>query len=106
MEDGSQFGLIEVLDALRADLLEASLRGDASDLHFPIASVQVTLNVSVTREGEGTAGIKFWVLGIGGKASVAREDAHTVTINLGTPVDNEGMAVDVERVWRDRTDQG
>ncbi|MBV9648509.1 MAG: hypothetical protein JO296_00015 [Pseudonocardiales bacterium] len=106
MDTESRLGLAEVLEALRGELREAALRGDASDLHFPVAGVEVKLDVSVTREGKGKAGIKFWVLEFGGSASVAREDSHSITIRLGAPTDNDGRNVDVERVLRDRTDQG
>ncbi len=102
MNNESRLGIVEVLDALRSELGEAAMHGSASDLHFPVEGVQVTLNVTVAREAEGTAGIKFWVLEFGAKARVAREEAHSITINLGAPTDPDGRNVNVERVLRDR----
>lgn len=38
--------------------------------------------VEVTTEGAGEAGVRFWVVNAGGKASVARGTTHRLTLTL------------------------
>jgi hypothetical protein len=51
----------------------------------------------VTKTGEGKAGVKFWVVELGGTASYAREEIQTVTVTLGAPVDHNGEPVKIYR---------
>ena len=54
-------------------------------------------HVGVTRTGEGSAGVKFWVVELGGAGGYAREEVQTVTVTLGSPVDQNGDPVKIYR---------
>ena len=65
-------GLADVLAQLRANLAQALQEGAEQDLRFALDDVEVELQVAVTKEGIGKAGVKFWVINAeaGGKISV------------------------------------
>ena len=64
--------------------------------------MQLEFHVGVTKTGEGKAGVKFWVVELGGTGSYAREEIQTVTVTLGAPVDQNGQPV---RIYRDSAEK-
>jgi hypothetical protein len=62
-----------------------------------VAGVQLEFHVGVTKAGKGAAGVKFWVVDLGGSVSYAREEIQTVTVTLGAPVDQNGDPVKIYR---------
>ena len=82
-----QLELAETVEALRAELARAAAAGAGAGFQFPVAGVQLEFHVAVTKTGEGRAGVKFWVVELGGSGSYAREEIQTVTVTLGAPVD-------------------
>lgn len=72
--------LSDVIEELRTELLVAMKEGDGKELRFGVDSVEVELQVAVTKETEGEAKAKFWVLEVGGKGKLA--DARTQTVRL------------------------
>jgi hypothetical protein len=92
-----QLELAETVEALRAELARAAAAGAGAGFQFPVAGVQLEFHVAVTRTGEGRAGVKFWVLELGGSGSYAREEIQTVTVTLGAPVDDNGAPVKIYR---------
>ena len=84
--------LAETVEALRAELARAATAGAEAEaeFQFPVTGVQLEFHVAVTRTGEGRAGVKFWVVELGGAGSYAREEIQTVTVTLGAPVDRNG----------------
>jgi hypothetical protein len=89
--------LAETVEAVRAELARAVAAGANAEFQFPVTGVQLEFHVTVTRTGEGTAGVKFWVVGLGGSGSYAREEIQTVTVTLGAPVDRNGDPVKINR---------
>ena len=92
-----QLELAETVEALRAELARAAAAGAGAGFQFPVAGVQLEFHVGVTKTGEGKAGVKFWVVELGGAASYAREEIQTVTVTLGAPVDQDGEQVRIYR---------
>ena len=92
-----QLGLAETMEALRAELAQAAAAGAAAGFQFPVAGVQLEFHVGVTKAGEGKAGVRFYVVELGGSGSYAREEIQTVTVTLGAPVDDNGDPVKVYR---------
>ena len=92
-----QLGLAETMEALRAELAQAAAAGAAAGFQFPVAGVQLEFHVGVTKTGEGKAGVKFYVVELGGSGSYAREEIQTVTVTLGAPVDHHGNPVKIYR---------
>ena len=97
-----QLGLAETMEALRAELAQAAAAGAVAGFQFPVAGVQLEFHVGVTKTGEGKAGVKFWVVELGGAGSYAREEIQTVTVTLGAPVDRAGEVVKVTRQSREK----
>jgi hypothetical protein len=92
-----QLQLAETVEALRAELARAAAAGADAGFQFPVAGVQLEFHVAVTKTGEGKAGVKFYVVELGGSGSYAREEIQTVTVTLGSPVDQHGNVVKVYR---------
>jgi hypothetical protein len=92
-----QLELAETMEALRAELARAAAAGAETGFQFPVAGVQLEFHVGVTRTGEGKAGVKFYVVELGGSGSYARDEIQTVTVTLGAPVDHDGVPVKIYR---------
>ncbi|GAB2781836.1 trypco2 family protein [Amycolatopsis magusensis] len=87
--------LAATVAALRRELLDAAVAAEDESVLFPVGEITVEFQVTVTREAEANAGVKFWVLEAGAAGSVARERVHTVTVTLAPPVDRTGEPVKV-----------
>ena len=98
----AEIGLSEAIAAVRAELAVAVEQGVDADFQFPVNGVQLEFHVAVTRTGEGRAGVRFYVVELGGAGSYAREEIQTVTVTLGAPVDRAGEVVKVTRQARQK----
>jgi hypothetical protein len=92
-----QLEFAETVEALRAELARAAAAGANAGFQFPVTGVQLEFHVGVTKAGEGKAGVKFWVVELGGAAAYAREEIQTVSVTLGAPVDQNGQPVRIYR---------
>ena len=92
-----QLELAETVEALRAELARAAAAGSGAGFQFPVAGVQLEFHVGVTKTGGGKAGVKFYVVELGGSGSYAREEIQTVMVTLGAPVDHNGDPVTIYR---------
>jgi Trypsin-co-occurring domain 2 len=88
-------GIAETVDALRIELGRAVEAAAEADFQFPVTGVQMEFHVGVTKTGEGTAGVKLWVVELGGSGSYAREEIQTVTVTLGAPINRVGESVKI-----------
>jgi Trypsin-co-occurring domain 2 len=90
----NQIGLQEAIEAVRTELIGAMHSGEKQEIQFRVGSVQLEFEVVVTKEAEGKAGVRFWVVeaGAGGKLSSAA--THTVRVAL-EPVTRDGKQVAV-----------
>jgi hypothetical protein len=75
-------GLAAAIRRLRTELSEARVEGEGEDLRFRLGQVELEFAIEVTREGSGEAGIKFWVVSLGGRAGVSDARTHRVTLSL------------------------
>ena len=82
-------GLADAVRALRSELSTAMRQGRDEALRFELGPVEMEFLIEVQREAGGEAGIKFWVVNLGGKASVTRGSTHRVKLTL-TPQDAAG----------------
>ncbi|MEU4275335.1 trypco2 family protein [Streptomyces tanashiensis] len=92
-----RIGLAETIEAVRAELASAITAGAASTLQFPVNGVQLEFNVAVEKKAGGKAGVRFWIVELGGSADYRNEEIQKVTVTLGTPVDDHGRPVKVQR---------
>jgi Trypsin-co-occurring domain 2 len=85
-------GLKEAIEVLRKELSESILAAADEELRFKVGQITVEMQLAVERKAEGKAGIKFWVLELGGQGSHGTTETHKVTIPL-TPIGSDGNPV-------------
>lgn len=85
MVDEARVGLASAIEALRGELVEAVSSGEGKEFRFELGVVELELQVAVEKKVEGEAGIKFWLVSLGGGGSRSVGDTHTVKVSL-TPV--------------------
>lgn len=74
--------LAEMIQQLRRELQESVLTSSQENLRFKVESIELELQVAVSREAEGEGGIRFWVVNLGGKYKQAAQDVHTFKLKL------------------------
>ncbi|WP_306317707.1 MULTISPECIES: trypco2 family protein [unclassified Streptomyces] len=95
--------LADVVDAVRAQLVEAVNRGRAAPLQFELGDVEVEFSVTVGRDRKADGSIKVWVLGagVGGGRSTAASQRLKVVLKPVDPATGRPArvadAVDPER---------
>jgi hypothetical protein len=95
--DEAWVGLADAVRALRAELTTAMTEGRDGTLRFELGPVEMEFLLEVRREGGGEAGVKFWVVSLGGKGSASRGSTHRVTLSLTPRVDGRPPEIrDVE----------
>jgi hypothetical protein len=91
--------LADFVNALRSEILAAQADAD-SRVPIEIGPVTVEFTVLTRKEGEGKAGIRFWVVDAGVGVKIAGESTQKITMQL-TPLDPSGTRSarvrDVER---------
>jgi hypothetical protein len=82
--------LATAIDAVRRELVVALDQGKDAEVRFALGPVELEFQVEISFEAGGEAGVRFWVVTIGGKGSRSSATTHTVKLSL-TPV----LAADV-----------
>jgi hypothetical protein len=75
-------GLADAVRALRAELTSAMAEGEDQALRFELGPVEMEFLLEVNRQASGDAGVRFWVVSLGGSGSVTRGSTHRVTLQL------------------------
>jgi hypothetical protein len=75
-------GLADAIRALRAELTAAMAEGQGQELKFKSGPVEMEFALEVTKEAGVEAGVKFWVVTLGGKGSVSAAATHRVKLEL------------------------
>ncbi len=73
-------GLADAIGALRDELVRAWSSSQEQRLRFKPAPVELTVQVAVTSSGTGRAGIRWWLVELGGE--VSRGSVMTQTLKL------------------------
>lgn len=71
-------GLARAIAALREELLDAMDAGEDAPMRFRLTPIELSLQVAVTKEGQGKIG--WQVIGIGG--SVSAQTTQTLKLRL------------------------
>jgi hypothetical protein len=79
---------------LRAELLEALREGAGKELRFRLKPIELELSVGITGSADAKAGVKFWVLELGGGAKLENATTHKLKLIL-EPVGPGGREFDV-----------
>jgi Trypsin-co-occurring domain 2 len=72
--------LSAAIGALRDELTRAWWDGRDWSVRFKPSPVELTLQVAVTSAGKGTAGVRWWLIELGGE--VSRESVVTQTVKV------------------------
>ncbi|WP_439678242.1 trypco2 family protein [Embleya sp. MST-111070] len=94
--------MAEVIDRIRAELIDAAGRAAGAGVHFPVGSVQIELQVGVTKSADAKGGVKLWVVDLAGGGAVSHQAVQKVTVNLDPPVDRHGHRIRVGRELDER----
>jgi hypothetical protein len=92
--EGKHVPLAATIRALRRELMEAVREGKDEEMHFALGPIELELQVEVSSSGGGEAGIKFWVLSLGGKGERSSDTTQTLHLRL-TPVLSSAADADV-----------
>ncbi|MEV1008196.1 trypco2 family protein [Streptomyces sp. NPDC049881] len=74
--------LADLLASLRSEIGRARLDAEGADVRFRIDSIDLELQVAVERTAEADAGVRFWVVSLGGKGAAKSAETHVVRIGL------------------------
>jgi Trypsin-co-occurring domain 2 len=72
--------LSAAIAALRDELTRAWSVGQDQQVRFKPSPIELTLQVAVTMAGKGSAGVRWWLVELGGE--VSRESVVTQTVKL------------------------
>ena len=78
----SRMSLAEMIVKLRKDIRQAEQQAAQEDLRFQVEDIELEVQVTTAKEGEGKAGVNFWVYTAEAGGSISRETAHTVRLRL------------------------
>lgn len=83
--------LAEMIQTLRRELSASMATARSEELRFRVEDVQLELQVTVSREGEGGGKVRFLVIEFDAGGKVSRTDVHTFRLTL-KPVTASGAA--------------
>jgi hypothetical protein len=98
-------GLSEALIALREELMAAwwEGKGPGQRLRFKIAEpIDLTIQAAVTSGVEGHAGVKWWLLDVGGGASRSAVSTQTLQLKLAPVMYDQDTGQPLDQVEIDR----
>jgi len=81
--------LASAIAALRRELVAAVSEGEDKGVRFALGPIELEFQVEVSSEAGGEAGVKFWVISLGGKGSRTSGTTHTVHLTLNPVLASE-----------------
>jgi hypothetical protein len=97
--------LASAVEALRRELVASLDAGKGEAVRFALGPIELEFQVEVAREAGVEAGVKFWVVGLGGKGTRSSSATHTVRLSL-SPVlvgdEDRPLVVGSEQLRRPR----
>lgn len=85
--------LVDAVRALRREIVEASRVAKDEEVQFKLGPIELEFAVEMSREAVGEAGLKFWVVSLGGQAKMGSATTHTVKLVL-TPAGGDILIAD------------
>jgi len=74
--------LADMIVKLRKDLREAQQQAANEDLRFEVEEIELEVQVTTAKQGEGKVGVNFWVYTAEAGGGLSREDAQTLRLKL------------------------
>jgi Trypsin-co-occurring domain 2 len=78
--------LADAIELVREQLLDAIDRGEGSSLAFEAGPIELEFEVTFDRIGTVDAGVRLWVVNVGGKGELSQGRSQRVKVTLN-PVD-------------------
>jgi NTP-dependent ternary system trypsin peptidase co-occuring protein len=78
--------LAEAIQGIRVDLQEAMAAGVNEPLRFDVGPVELEFTITVQRDAGAKAGVKIWVVEIGGSGGMSHDTVQRIKVTLN-PVD-------------------
>jgi hypothetical protein len=97
MEQRPGIPLSKAIQDLRAELLQVVAEGEGKDLRFKLQPIELELQLAVTWSGEAKAGVKFWVIELGGTGSTERGSTQKLKLMLDPIYKGGGALVSDEQ---------
>jgi hypothetical protein len=88
IDDRDKVQLADAIAALRAEIEKARRASEEASLRFRIGPVQLEFELTLEKETGADAGIRFWVVSIGAKGSLASARTHRVKLTLTPEMDD------------------
>jgi Trypsin-co-occurring domain 2 len=82
--------LASAIEVLRNELVEAVRAGKDQEIRFALGPIELELQVAVEKKADGQAGIKFWLVSVGGGAGRSSGTTHTLRLKLTPTRGGEG----------------
>ncbi|MFF0301721.1 trypco2 family protein [Streptomyces sp. NPDC004562] len=79
--------LATLLASLRSEINRARLDSAGQEVRFRINSIDLELQVAVEKSAEANAGVRFWVVSLGGKGGSKSAETHVVKLSLTAETD-------------------
>jgi hypothetical protein len=91
-----EIGVADAIERLRAELLSTFNQGP-QELQFVVGDIDLELALTVSKAGEGSAGIKWLVVDVGAKAKLSSEPSCFPGTRLS------GHCASARRTWPSRS---
>ncbi|MFE9634548.1 trypco2 family protein [Streptomyces sp. NPDC006463] len=95
--DDTWLDLADAVDLLRRQVVEAQRRGAGSAVRFEIDTIDVELELELSRTRGGVGELRFGVIGANGKAERSSRRTHRVSLTL-KPRTRDGGDVEVRDI--------
>jgi hypothetical protein len=87
-----KLSLKDTIGAIRRQLAESIRAAQGEELRFEVGEIALEFEVQIERTAEGTGGVKFWVVELGGKVGGSSSVTHRVSMHL-KPVSSDGSPI-------------
>jgi len=84
-EEDSEIGLSEAIEYVRAEIAKSITRSGDDVVRFRPGEVKLDLEIAFASSHAGAAGLKVWVLTLGGSKAKSVTNTHRISLSL-TPV--------------------
>jgi hypothetical protein len=75
-------GLADAIKALRQEIAAAMEEGQDKSVRFELGPVEMEFLLQVTKDAGASAGVKFWIVSLGGQAGISSGSTHRVKLAL------------------------
>lgn len=90
-------GLAEAVKAIRAELDTAMDEGAGEKVQFEVGPIELEFAVDVQKAAEVDAGVRVWVVSLGGKGSLKRDSANRIKVVLKPTVKGHKAKISSDR---------